>query len=105
MIDDDGLDPSRLKPFGPEHVPSLAKARRDAGSAVLYERVAEAYEFEWQQLLDRIYFAMREADERAAFLLGRDMERERCAKIAESLIKLRGGARWALDEEHNQTCE
>jgi len=35
----------------------------------------------------------------------RSDERERCARIAESLIVLRGGARWALDEEHNQACE
>lgn len=32
-------------------------------------------------------------------------ERERCARIAESFIKTRGGARWALDEQYNEACE
>lgn len=57
------ISPDRLKPFRPEHVPARAKLRRDAGSAILYERIAESYEFEWQELLDRIYIAMREVDE------------------------------------------
>lgn len=33
-----------------------------------------------------------------------DGETERCAKIAEARVKLRGGAEWALDAEHNGTC-
>lgn len=31
-------------------------------------------------------------------------ERERCAKIADGRIKLRGGEEWAVDMEHNDTC-
>lgn len=33
----------------------------DAGCKVLYERIAEAYEPEWRELLARIYEAMRNA--------------------------------------------
>ena len=33
----------------------------DAGCAILHERIAEAFEPEWRELLSRIYEAMRRA--------------------------------------------
>lgn len=35
----------------------------EAGSAILYERVAEAYEPSWRHLLIRVYAAMAKAEE------------------------------------------
>lgn len=38
------------------------RRRRDAGCYVLEERIAEAYEPDWRDLIDRMFFAMRDAD-------------------------------------------
>jgi hypothetical protein len=35
----------------------------DKGSEILFEKVAEAFEPEWRLLLERIYRAMRRADD------------------------------------------
>lgn len=39
-----------------------AEKRLNKGAALLHERVAEAFEPDWLDLLDRIYHAMRRAD-------------------------------------------